>query len=154
MLHLKKRNNPKPHRLTLDWLFIAYLKDGSIIEQTQEDKCTTRTDGTGSAFTDVLAHQDELIAFELHNIHNGNWARVDLATGNFVVNDVPICAHDQFFEPQRHKLKLIYFRETRAERTQTVQGETVGERHFVNRYFIGWETSGATKNIKQTIAVG
>jgi len=145
------------------WLFTAEFKDGTIIEQTQEDKCLTRTDGTGSAFTDVLAREDELVAFHLYSVDGKEAASVDLITGAFIINNTPFHAHDQYFEPTQHKLRLIYHRETRidsdikstVENDGTINQEDVGQRHYVNRYFIGWQTTTKTnKNVQATIAVG
>jgi hypothetical protein len=140
----------------LRWLFVAHFADGSTIEQTQEDKCLTRADGTGSAFTDVLAREESiaLTAFELRLVGSAESVVVDLTTGNFIANGLPVCAHNQSFEPQRYKLKLIYFRETRVERDLNGAGKAVADRHFVNRYFIGWETVVNGKSKQATLAVG
>lgn len=141
-------------REALNWLFTAHFSDETTLEQTLEDRCLTRDDGTGSAFTDVLAREDDLIAFELTNQETNESIMVDLKSGNFVVNGVPVCAHNQNFEPQNYPLKLVYFRETRVERVIDGKGEHVSSRHFVNRYFIGWETVVNGKNKQATLAVG
>lgn len=154
MLH----QGTKPH---LSWLFVAYFKDGSHILQTQEDKSTTSK--SGSAFTDVMSNFDDLVAFELRHEDGDKVVTVDLVTGNFVVNGVPVCAHNQYFEAEKYPLKLVYFRENRVEQHQTatiqpdmsVQTEDVGTpTHYVNRYFIGWETTIMGKNKQVTLAVG
>lgn len=147
----------------LKWLFVAHFSDGTSIKQTQEDKCTTRDDGTGSAFTDVLAREDELVGFELVRTDGKASAFVDLPTGNFMINGVAFNAHNQNFNPKRYKLKLIYFRETRVEKEAkgvvqndgSVKQSDIGTpRHFTNRYFIGWQTTTPKGNVQQTIAVG
>lgn len=146
------------------WLFTAEFEDGTTIVQDQEDKSTTRTDGTGSTFTDVLAREDELVAFHLYHVNGKEAASVDLRTGAFVINGTPFHAHEQFFEPTQNKLRLVYFRETRInndvlstvleDMTVDVQ-DGLNPRHFINRYFIGWQTTTkAGKNVQQTIAVG
>lgn len=148
----------------LRWLFVAEFDDGNSIEQTYEDKSLTRTDGTGSAFTDVLEYEktSRLKAFHLASTDDKQIATVDLTTGAFIVNNTPFHAHDQNFDPTKYELRLIYFRETRYDNisTNTVQGdgsvknEHVGQRHYVNRYFIGWQTTVNGKNKQATIAVG
>lgn len=161
----KKPQQPTPdnkiEREPLQWLFTAEFKDSSFIHQTQEDKCLTRTDGTGSTFTDVLA-RDDLVAFHLYHIDNKQAATVDLQTGAFVINNTPFNAHDQNFDPSRYRLKLIYFRETKIDNDikatvqadMSIKEEVVKQRHYVNRYFIGWQTTVAGKNKQVIIAVG
>ena len=150
-------------REPMKWLFTAEFSDGSVIVQDQEDKCKTRDDGTGSTFTDVLAREDDLVAFHLYHEDGQQAATVDLLTGAFVINGTPFHAHDQYFEPTQHKLRLVYFRESRVENDVfgVVQEDgTVKEthglnpRHYVNRYFIGWQTTVNGKNKQVTIAVG
>jgi len=135
-------------------LFTAAFRDGSTIIQTEEDKCLTRNDGTGSAFTDVLARKDELVAFALNHVNGKETVAVDLISGNFVVNGTPITSHNQYFDPEKYPLELIYFRETRAEETRNKDNVTVATRHFVNRYFIGWKTLVNGQKKEVTLAVG
>lgn len=142
-------------REPLTWLFQAQFPDGSIIKQDLEDTCKSRDDGTGSAFSDVLDHAGKLKSFGLFHTDSKQYVWLDLETGNFMVNGTPICLHNQNFEPQKYELELIYFRETRVEVTQTKEGDVVGEpRHFVNRYFIGWQTTVNGKPKQVTLAVG
>lgn len=155
-----KSSKPEPKR----WLFKAFFSDGSVIEQDEADKCKTRTDGTGSTFTDVLANELNLTHFELHHVDGKQIVGVDLATGAFVVNGTPMHLHNQNFEPEKYEKKLVYFRETRVDQKikATVQedGSVIEEedgepRHYVNRYFIGWQTQdGNNKNKQVTLAVG
>lgn len=136
------------------WLFTAYFNDGSKIEQTQEDKCLSRTDGTGSCFTDVLERQDDLIGFMLYNEKENRAIMMDLITGNFMVNGVPVAIHDQDIDPEQHKLRIIYFRENRVERDLNIEGEPTRERMYTNKYYMGWQTTIDGKNYKYTMAVG
>lgn len=155
----------KVEREPMRWLFTAEFADGSTIEQDESDRSQTRTDGTGSRFSDVLAYQDTspLVAFHLYHTNGKEAATVDLRTGAFVINGTPFHAHNQFFEPGERQLELIYFRETRVESDVrgTVQDDGsvkeehgLNPRHYVNRYFIGWRTIDAGKETSQTIAVG
>jgi hypothetical protein len=137
---------------SLQWLFTAYFQDGSEIAQTPEDRSVTNH---GTAFTDVLRKEQDspLIRFELVHVDGQQVAYVDLRNGYFVVNGTPIIIHDQFFEADKHDLRLIYFRETRIVTNLDEDGKTVNS-HFVNRYFFGWQTTVDGKNIKHTLAVG
>jgi hypothetical protein len=165
------QNSLEPHQTpqrTLEpfrWLFVATFKDGSVFSQTQEDISLTRTDGTGSAFTDVREYMESgnaLEKFELVNDAEKQVASVDMTTGAFIINGVPFHAHNQYFEPEKYPLKLIYFRETRVDQNvnatiqedMSIDSQVVGTRHYVNRYFIGWETLVNGQNKQSTIAVG
>lgn len=174
----------KPH---LEWLFIAYFRDGSVIQQTQDDKPKEQPEG--SAFTDVLARAraTDLVAFELRHEDGVKVATVDLQTGNFVVGGIPFCAHNQHFDPdardlvfdeagepvldedgqqltkRRYNLELIFFREVKHDQQMlatvqddmSIKEEPIGEpNHYVNRYFIGWQTEVQGKMKQVTIAVG
>lgn len=139
----------------LRWLFQADFQDDTSIVQDQDDKCYSRTDGTGSTFTDVLARESELVAFALFNPETKEVVSVDLITGNFTANGTPMSLHDQFLEPQNHNLRLVYFRETRVEQVVGARdGQVRNTRHYVNRYFIGWQTTVKGKNKQVTLAVG
>jgi len=157
----KHSHKPEPF---LRWLFVATFTDGHVIQQTQEDKCFSRDDGTGSAFTDVIEYtQGHLIGFSLFHINGKESVQVDLKSGNFMVNGTPFSVHNQYFDPSKYDLKLVYFRETRVDQdiTSTVQDDmsvnqeqTGDPRHYVNRYFVGWETVVNGQNKQVTIAVG
>lgn len=141
-------------REPFSWLFIAQFADGSEVKQDADDTCHSRSDGTGSAFSDVLA-KGEPVSFGLYNVDGKQYVWVDLKSGNFVVNGTPICLHNQAFEPLKYQLELIYFRETRVTIEQKPDGSVIGEpRHFVNRYFIGWKTLVNGKEKSVTLAVG
>lgn len=129
----------------LKWLFVAFFSDGSKIYQTAEDESE---DGSGSAFSDVMAREDELIAFGIHN--DDRSILVDLTSGLFQIDGLWVGLHNQNFDPTKEKLKVIYFRETRVER-DIQDGEVVADRHFVNRYFVGWQVEG--KEIKHMVHI-
>lgn len=151
------------NRELLRWLFVANFNSGPKVIQDQYDKCLSRDDGIGSAFTDVLAREDDLIRFALYNVDGEQWACVDLITGAFIVNGTPLNIHNQHFNPLRYKLRLIYFRETQVKQDVratmqddgSIKQEDIGDsRHFINRYFIGWQTTVNGKNKQVTLAVG
>lgn len=161
---IQQTTSQQVKREPLKWLFVAFFADGSSIIQDQEDKCLTRTDGTGSTFTDVLAKESQLSHFELQHVDGKQAITVDLRTGTFIVNGTPLQVHDQNFDAIAHELRLVYFRESRVDQQQkatvqtdmSIKYEDVGKpRHYVNRYFIGWQTTTVHgKNIQHTIAVG
>lgn len=147
-----------PH---LSWLFVAFFDKGAPVIQTQDD--LPKEQPEGSAFSDVAARSDDLTAFELRHEDGKQVVTIDLKTGAFIVNGTPLHIHNQNFEPQNYSLKLIYFRETRVDQQQkatvqtdmSIKTENIGDaRHYVNRYFIGWETVVNGKNKQATIAVG
>lgn len=136
------------------WLFIAEFEDGTVIKQDQEDKSKTKK--KGSIFTDVLAYEktSKLVFFTLEQVETHEMAYVDLGTGAFSINGTPFNAHEQNFDATSADLRLIYFRETRVERVVNAKNEQVDGRHYINRYFIGWQTTVHNKNHQATIAVG
>lgn len=157
---LKTQQNPqtkvKPEVVTrvdqeqLRWLFTAYYEDGTEITQTQEDKSVT---GNGSAFTDVL-DKNGLVNFELKHVNGQESVLVDLVNGAFLINGTPVNAHNQYFEPGKYALELVYFRESRIEPEIDTTGKTVSVHQYVNRYFLGWKTVVNGKDKQVTIAVG
>lgn len=160
---LKNKNKLELSKPKLDWLFVANLRDGSQIKQTLEDRCLTRDDGTGSAFTDVLANEEHLTGFGLEHVDGKQWVYVDLTSGNFMINGTPVQLHNQYFEPEKYPLELVYFRETRVDSDimgtvkddKSVDYKEVGTpRHYVNRYFIGWKAKVNGKDKQVTLGVG
>lgn len=138
-------------REPMRWLFTAHFDDDTTIEQDQEDRSLTREGG--SAFTDVLA-KPGLIAFKLQATDTQEWALVDLTTGAFIVNGTPLNLHNQYFEPHKYPLEIVYFQETRIDQVLNEKGEELSIRHYTNRYFIGWKTEVNGKEKQVTLAVG
>lgn len=122
----------------LTWLFTAHFADGSVIAQDQADASVTRLGG--STFTDVRAYPSPLVRFELHRVGIYSHASVDLVTGRFTVNGTRFDAHRRGIEP--HDLTLVYERLVRVE--------FPSGRHYVHRYYLGWECEGE----RVTIGVG
>jgi hypothetical protein len=148
----------------LDWLFVAFFANGDTIKQTQEDK--SATEPNRSAHYDVRMRNEDkhdLVAFELHHIDGDKIVTVDLTTGAFMANGIPMHLHNQNFEPDKYPLELVYFKETRVDQDikaivqddMTVKEERIGQpRHYINRYFIGWKTQVNGKSKQVTMAVG
>lgn len=147
-------NGQKPK---LKYLFVATFLDGRVIKQNLEDKSSVVE--TKSMFYDVLSYEEvsPLISFEMQEQGVfgiiANRFSVDLVTGKFKVNDLEFDIADQDFIPQT-ALKIVFFRETFME--QDVSQKThqvVGQRLYVGRYFIGWQTTWRNENYQRTIAI-
>lgn len=134
--------------MQLDYLFTAEYEDGSIFVQPLDNKSKNHDDNAEhnpSAYSDI--DQDKLVRFTLTG--KGHVYSVDLKTGFFTIDDVQFTAADQNFVPC-NPLRLIYFREIR--KTFNVEMDEID--HYVNRYFIGWQTNDEEgKNIQHTIGV-
>lgn len=140
-------------KVTFDYLFTAYFSDGHFIAQTVEDISTI--DPIRSAYFDVLEYEKKstLVAFQLNGINTPNKVLVDLRTGKFLINGLAITLGDQNFMPET-KFSLVYFRENQAQRDiNQASGEIVGERFYINRYFIGWRNTWKGKDYQETIAL-
>jgi hypothetical protein len=143
----------RAEREPLAWLFTAVFADGSTISQDQEDRSLAKEGG--SAFTDVLARESELVAFGLNHVDGQQHCLVDVRTGAFQIGDTPFIAHNQDFDPQKYELKLVYFREGFVDQTMDQKtGELISLKQYTARYFIGWETLVNGKKKQVTIAVG
>jgi hypothetical protein len=131
----------------LAYLFTATFKDGSVIQQTQEDKSQT---GEGkSAFYDVDQRISEVSTFSIES--PSVKATVDLNTGLFTMNGVGFYPSnpsviDNFRDVKEHR--LIYFRRHRRDLENGVEVN-----HDIE-YHIGWQTTlDDGKNYKQTISL-
>jgi hypothetical protein len=78
--------------MQLRYLFTAYLKDGSFIDQNEED--VSSIDPSKSAFYDVLLREDDLATFILFDTLTGNNWQVDLESGTFTCNGIEFHAGD------------------------------------------------------------
>ena len=113
----------------LKYLFIAMMRDGSLIEQTEEDRSIV--DPLKSAFYDVVQRIDEVDAFIL--LGQGHTYLVDLHDGHFELDNVPFS-----IQPVEHptivpggKFSLIYWRDHQHALTES------GATHQI-QYRIGW----------------
>ncbi len=139
----------------LKYLFIAEYRDGTTFVQPPDDKSQNhnpKAEHNPSSFTDV--DQSKLIRFHLVDVsyprENAvpDWT-VDLRDGHFehcgapfILNDTPMEEVAPMKQPDN--LKLVYYREARQE-LNLVTGE---KRAYINRYFIGWSTSGKNRLIR------
>lgn len=128
--------------------FEADFKDGTTYTQGDDD-ASIDTEGK-NAFYDILQRMDDVLVFRIVD-DNGSVASVDLSTGGFTINNVSFTAHDQFYQPEA-PMKLIYFKEMHQKFTPDENGGMTHLGGYVNRYFIGWETTGHDK-IKTVIGI-
>jgi hypothetical protein len=108
------------------YLFKALLNDGTVIEQTQEDKSPT-TEGKNT-FYDVLQNMDKLRVFALYHQETGAEYLIDLKDAHFEVNQSPLFLHDE----EVKNIRLIYFRRNMAIVNVTTQevSQNVASYHF------------------------
>lgn len=131
--------------------YTATFEDGTEIfrdmNDPEADKCQTRTDGTGSRFTDVQEKEKDskLVSFVVHNDTQSYGA--DLRDGHFEVNGIAFFQH----RPDRDGYKdfrVVHFRSVQLVLNQVsgeqVSGEVVG-------YSVGWQTNDTEGNNVQRI---
>jgi len=130
----------------LAYLFECHFKDGTFIQQTQED--VSSVDPTKSAFYDVLQRIDDVLVF---GIVNGSHVYVvDLRDGHFIIDDVPFEVNTGKELPTTDcEYRLIYFR---RHRHTVTMGYSDVEEHTVD-YHLGWQTTIDGENYQRTISV-
>ena len=128
------------------YLFEAHFKDGTRIQQTQED--LSATEPSKSAFYDVAQRMDEVEIFGLFSDETNDICVVDLRDGHFEVNGVPFHVGTTEFLPDT-KFRLIYFRKVKRH-FHVGSMEQVGHEITFN---IGWQTTVDGKNFQETIEV-
>lgn len=132
---------------TLNYLFVAQYKDGTMFAQPDDDK--SARDEKRSAFYDI--DQENLDCFFLTN--GKDVYMVDMNDGHFEANQASFNLVDQEFTLV-NPLRLVYYRETVVNSEISPEGEEVKREHFVRRYFMGWQTTDKDgKNVVKTISV-
>lgn len=139
--------------MSLAYLFRAEFFDGSVIEQTQEDR-SMLVEGK-SQFYDVLQRESDLARFSLVNSEGGA-VSVDLTTGTFTFLGESLPYHDPSageLDEVLHSrglvpFRLIYFR--RVYQTRTVGPEGVVD-STTTHFFIGWRLTHSGVCYKQTL---
>ena len=137
--------------LNLRYLFVAKLKDGSIIEQPPDD--ASLIDSTRSAYYDVSQRLDDVIAFALHD--DKNYYAVDLRDGHFEINGVPFSAQPVATPTinEGGKFRLLYYRDHQQELIMGMDGSMKPGEH-THQYRMGWEYFDPSgKSYVQTIVV-
>lgn len=135
---------------TLKYLFKATFKDGTIIEQTPDDRSSVEP-MTRSAFFDVLEHEkvSQLTRFELFG--EGHRYAVCFPDGHFETDGLPFKMHEGPLEFAG--LRLIYFRNhTRhfAAGTGPQAGGQIGHELV---YRIGWQYTMKGHNYQQVMQI-
>lgn len=90
--------------IALKYRFSVEYEDGSVFEQSEEDK--SMKDPLRSAFYDI--DQERVATFSLTNMETGKTHGVSLIDGHFEINGQPFFAHDLDLNLQRKR--LIFFR--------------------------------------------
>ena len=144
---------PNTQTFTLKYLFTVEYIDGSIFTQPKDDKSKL---AKSSAFYDVL-HSDKIVKkFTLKSVEDSQSISVDLTTGDFEVNGVPVYVGDAlpcpakreliFYRQHQHDTNVTYYVKTGNIKSNEPQGHRV-------RYFIGWQVNIKGKNYQQKIGI-
>jgi hypothetical protein len=133
--------------MKLSYLFECHFKDGTMIQQTEQDVSTI--DPARSAFYDVMQRLDDVVVFGVYN-EQSTYA-VDLRDGHFEINGFSFNVNKEEL-PEDAKRELVYFR--RHVHVTVVGQEAPPEdvSHSVE-YFLGWRAMVDGKEIQQTISV-
>jgi hypothetical protein len=135
----------------LAYLFEAHFADGTMIQQTAEDRSAIDPEKR-SAFYDVMQRVDELQFFGLFN--DQHTYVVDLRDGHFEVDGRPL-----FLEPTARplprggKFSIVYFRDHEQDFEMSGRDgeQTMGEHRIAFR--LGWEYEVAGKKYEQAIVI-
>lgn len=145
--------------LKLKYLFTATYKDGSVYQQTPEDK-SIKDPEKRNCFFDLDV--SKLAKFTLKEVggglfKKGNEFSVDLIDGHFEVNGV------SFYMPQEVKtpmngFKLIYFINNQIHTDVTYEkksGDVVntGNQRHERRWLIGWQCTVEGKNYQEVMQI-
>lgn len=150
----------------LTYLFEATLEDGSIYSQNPEDaslKFPPVPDENGvlqgkSCFTDIIEDVENHKVVKFSLIGKGNVVSVDLRSGLFEINGLPILAESVKLPTKPDHFTLVYYRQRTISQNVTYQvqsGEIIdkeeGEEFL--EYFIGWRCNISGRDYEQKIAV-
>ena len=98
----------------MQYLWSAYFKDGSVLNQPDDDRYSKHDDTkewNPSAFRDIQEYQFPVEAFTLCNVDTDEFIGVDLVNGNFFTESMTF---SQEKEPLENR-KLIYFRDVETK---------------------------------------
>ena len=144
----------------LKYLFVAEFTDGTFLKQTPEDKSSLDPEKR-SQFYDVLQSGKTIRKFTLvekKTFGMGNVVSVDLTTGLFAINNLPVLLESEKLPTLPEKFELIFYRQ-HTENLNVTYGLRDGDvremesgSHFCE-YFIGWQCNIKGKNYQQKLAV-
>lgn len=98
-------------------------------------------DGSENSFKLVQNDFDRLSFFSLDDSETGEGFDVNLKTGEFVLNGLPVCPLEL---PEGTKYRLIFFRRRRAIMPST---------EIETEYWLGWQATIEGKNIKKLLRI-
>lgn len=120
----------------LKYLFTATFKDGSILQQTQEDRSAIDPEKR-NAFYDVMQREDDLVKFEIKG--EGHTYGVSLEDGSFVIDG------ESFFRcpTPETRLRIIFYMNKSAISTSTRDTCALKPIQYVetNFFALGWQTT-------------
>jgi hypothetical protein len=129
----------------LKYLFVAQFTDGSIFQQTQEDRSLCVFGG--SAFSDIK-DRDDIATFGLYSPETDKDVSVNLQNGRFDINGFEFINDDPDIEfPEGTKYRLVYFRRN------TINFDANGVQDKSTVFYIGWQATVDGKNYKRVIGV-
>ena len=132
--------------LPLKYLFVVEYADGSIFEQTSDDKSSIDPQKR-SQFYDVLQSGKTIRYFSL--VGDGHKITVDLGTGIFYVDGLALLLESEKLPTLPDRFTLVFYRQHTHELNREDSKELS---HFIE-YFIGWECEIAGKKYIQKLAV-
>src|SRR5258707_14004136 len=151
-------NKPK-----LKYLFVVEYTDGTTYHQTPEDKSKLDPDKR-SEFYDVLQSGKTIKRFSLVEdtrlalLGMGNKITVDLTTGLFEVNGLPILFESEQLPTKPKRFELVFYRQWTRDQNVTYDIKTGNmvkreEAGVFCEYFIGWECVIKGKHYQQKLAL-
>jgi len=138
----------------LKYLFTAEFTDGTSIRQSHSD--ISKIDPNKSLFYDVLNSGKTVRKFSLSYFFNK--VTVDLLTGLFYVNGLPVLLEGDKLPGMPDKFELIYYRQWTRSMDVTYKlktGEIIDTKPTDSfcEYFIGWKCEIAGKSYQQKLGV-
>lgn len=157
---------------TLKYLFKVQYTDGTEYEQNPEDhsvKFPPVQDENGnfqgkSCMADVFSDIEEGKVIRLFSlVGEGNTVTVDLITGIFHVNGLPILVESDKLPTLPEAFNLVYYRQRTENVSLDFEANKKGKYRVVGatplleesfcEYFLGWQCNISGKNYQQKIAV-
>jgi hypothetical protein len=132
--------------ISLKYLFTATFKDGTVIEQTPDDRSVV--DEKRSRFYDVLeeAKKQQLVSFTLCG--EGHTYTVDLTDGHFEVDGVSF----RMIEGELPEYRIVFFRQHTHDFLMGSDGTQTPSTHTVC-YRMGWQCTFNEKNYQRVMEI-
>lgn len=138
----------------LKYKFVAEFTDGSFFKQTSDDK--SKLDDKKNCYYDLLQTGKTIRRFSL--VGEGNTITVDLETGIFYVNSLPVLLESERLPTLPDKFTLIWYTQVTQSTNVTYEKKDRSVVSLVDQpeyreYFCGWQCLIQGKNYQQKIAV-